>query len=104
MSNLSKEEVKHVAKLSDLPLTEEEISTYQKQLSEVINYIEELKEVDVERVEPTSQTTGLVNVTRKDQVNPLRVLSQEEATSLAHKEHNGYFVVPAVITKEHDDR
>jgi aspartyl-tRNA(Asn)/glutamyl-tRNA(Gln) amidotransferase subunit C len=104
MSGLSKDEVKHVAKLSNLSLNNDEISTYQKQLSEVISYIEELKEVDVEGVEPTSQTTGLVNVNRSDEVNPLRILSQEDATSQANESHNGYFVVPAVITKEHDDR
>lgn len=104
MSKLSADEVKHVAKLSNLNLEEDEISTLQKQLSSVIDYIEELQEVDVEGVEPTSQTTGLINVTREDHVNPERVLSQENATLEADKVHNGYFVVPAVINKEQDDR
>lgn len=104
MSKLTADEVKHVAKLSNLPLNDEEIETYQKQLSEVINYIEELKEVDVENVEPTSQTTGLINIIREDKVNETRVLSQDEALSQAEKVHDGSFVVPAVIAKEHDDR
>jgi aspartyl-tRNA(Asn)/glutamyl-tRNA(Gln) amidotransferase subunit C len=104
MAHLTIDEVKHVAKLSNLTLDDKEIETYLKQLSEVINYIEELQEVDVEGVEPTSQTTGLVNVTRNDEVNESRILSQEEATSQAGNSHDGYFLVPAVIEKEYDDR
>lgn len=104
MAKLTIDEVKHVAKLSNLPLTENEISTFQKQLSKVVNYIEELQEVDITSVEPTSQTTGLVNVTREDKVNPTRTLSQEESISQSVDTHNGYFKVPAVIAKQYDDR
>ena len=104
MAKLTIDEVKHVAKLSNLSMNDEEIATYQKQLSEVINYVEELQEVDVEGVEPTNQTTELINVTRSDEINPTRVLDQESAITEADQAHNGYFVVPAVITKEYDDR
>lgn len=104
MSSLSKDDVEHVAKLSNLSLSEEEVSTFQKQLSEVVNYIDDLNQVDVSGVEPTSQTTGLHNVTRADEVNPTRVLSQEEAVSQAENSHNGFFKVPPVILKTYDDQ
>ena len=103
MSSLSKDDVKHVARLSNLTLTDDQVTTYQEQLSDVVNYIEELQEVDVANTEPTSQTTGLVNVTREDEVNPTRTFSQNEATSEAEHTHNGFFKVPPVITKSYDD-
>jgi aspartyl-tRNA(Asn)/glutamyl-tRNA(Gln) amidotransferase subunit C len=104
MSSLTKDDVKHIAKLSSLPLTNDQIITNQKQLSEIVNYVEELQEVDVSETEPTSQTTGLVNVTREDEINPVRMFSQEEATSEAEHAHNGFFKVPPVITKSYDDQ
>lgn len=67
---LSNEEVLKIAKLSRLELTEEEITTYSHQLSEVLNYIDKLKEVETEGVEETSQVTGLENVFRADEVHP----------------------------------
>ena len=104
MAQLTVGEVKHVAKLANLSLKDEEMETYQKQLSEVIDYIKELQKVDVTGVEPTSQTTGLINITREDEVNMQRVLPQEAAVGQANKVNNEYFVVPAMINKVHDDR
>lgn len=104
MSSLTKDDVKHVAKLSNLPITDKEVDTFQQQLTEVISYIEELEEVDVTDVEPTSQTTGLVNVTRADEVNVTRTLSQNEAVSTTENSHNGFFKVPPVILKSYDDQ
>jgi len=64
MAKLTTDDVKHVAKLANLPLTDEEIKKFQEQLSSVVSYIDELQEVDTKDVEPTSQTTGLENVFR----------------------------------------
>ena len=65
---LSKQEVQHIAKLARLGLTEKEIGKFQKELSATLDYIEKLKEVDIEGVEPTSHSVLLENVTRKDEV------------------------------------
>ncbi len=65
---LSKEQVKHVAKLARLDLTDDEAARFAGQLSDVLSYMEILEEVDTDGVEPTSQVTGLTNVTRKDKV------------------------------------
>ena len=61
---LSKEEIQHIAKLARLELTDKELEKYGGQLSAVLNYIDQLKEVDVKGVEPTAQVTGLENVLR----------------------------------------
>ncbi len=50
---ISKEEVKHIAKLSRLGLTEKEIEKFQKELSLILDYFNLLEEVDVSKVEPT---------------------------------------------------
>jgi len=65
---LTKEEVKHIAKLARLGLTEKEVEKYQKELSAILDYIGKLKEADVSGVEPTSHSVLLENVTRKDEV------------------------------------
>lgn len=65
---LSKEQIQHIAKLARLELTEEELNKYGKQLSGILNYIDQLQEVDVAGVEPTAQVTGLENVLRDDEV------------------------------------
>jgi aspartyl-tRNA(Asn)/glutamyl-tRNA(Gln) amidotransferase subunit C len=66
--NLSKQEIQHIAKLARLELTDKELEKYGGQLSAVLNYIDQLKEVDVKGVEPTAQVTGLENVLREDEI------------------------------------
>lgn len=66
---LTDDEIKHVANLARLELSEEEVLKYGSQLSDVLSYIDQLREVDVDGVEPTAQVTGLLNVLREDEVN-----------------------------------
>lgn len=93
-------DVKKVSKLANLPLSKQEVDTFQKQLSSIIAFIEQLNEVDTKDVKPTSQTTGLENVTRLDLVKAETNLDQAKAISGTEEVHNGYFVVPAILTKE----
>ena len=67
---LSKEEVKHIAKLARLGLNEKEIEKFQKELSSILDYIEKLKEVDVAKVKPTAHSMEMENVMREDRENP----------------------------------
>lgn len=99
MSSLGNDDVVHVAKLAKLDLTKKEVEKFKSQLSNVLGYVEELNKVDTEGIEPTSQTTGLLNVTRQDEVDSMKVLRVEDALSGTDKTHNDYFVVPAVIDK-----
>lgn len=88
-------DVTHVAKLANFPLKPEEKEKFEKQLTEILSYVEKLKEVDTKNVEITSQVTGLENATREDKTTPS--LSQEEALSGAKNKHNGLFKVKAIL-------
>ncbi len=63
---LTKEEVAHVAHLARLDVTEEELEKYTGQLSAILDYVDQLAEVNTDGVEPLAQTTGLVNVLQND--------------------------------------
>ena len=98
--------VPHVAKLANLPLEPHEERKFEKQLSEIVTYVEKLKEVDTKSVEATSQVTGLENITREDEAK--LSLTQDEALSnillrqsseeQAKSQHNGLFKVKAIFT------
>lgn len=68
---LSKEEIIALARLSRLKLTDAEVEQYQKELSSIIGYIDQLSGADTEGLRPTSQVTGLENVSREDEVKEL---------------------------------
>lgn len=65
-NKVSEEEVKHIAELARIELTEEEVNKFTKEISDILGYVEQLKEVDTEGVEPISQVTGKINVFRED--------------------------------------
>lgn len=88
-------DVKYVAHLARLALEADEEQKYGAQLSQVLGYIEKLKEVDVSGVEPTAHAFPLVNVTRPDEVQPS--LSNEEALRNAPATANGLFLVPKIV-------
>lgn len=88
MAKLTKKEVLHVAKLSKLSLKDKDIDKFSTQLSNILEYINLLNEVDVTNVEPTAQTTGLTNVFRKDEIDETKCLPQEgffEVAQILHK-------------------
>lgn len=91
-------DVSHIAKLANLPLSSNEKTKFEKQLDETVEYVEELNKVDTKDTEPTSQVTGLENVTRDDTTKPS--LSQDEALSNAKSKHNGFFKVNAIFNDE----
>jgi aspartyl-tRNA(Asn)/glutamyl-tRNA(Gln) amidotransferase subunit C len=92
---LSKEVVRHVAMLSRLELSEEEVELYATQLGKILDYVETLKALDTSRVEPmvTAAVTG--NVFREDE--PREGLGREEALRSAPEHDEEYFRVPRVI-------
>ena len=98
MSKISTADVKKVAKLANLSLSPEEKVLFQKQLSQILDYISQLQKVDTKNVEPTHHVTGMENVTRTDKVEPC--LNQEQALSQAPATHNGFFKVPAIFPNE----
>jgi aspartyl-tRNA(Asn)/glutamyl-tRNA(Gln) amidotransferase subunit C len=95
-TKLTEEEVRHVAKLARLKLTSSEVKKFQKQLSEVLDYVEILKKLDTSGVEPTSQVTGLENVFREDKPSKPS-LPQKEVLSGAKNKNRGMFKIKAIL-------
>lgn len=65
---LSKKEVEKIANLARIGLSEEELERYRKDLSEILDYVAKLKEVNVDNIEPTSHSVTINNVLRQDKV------------------------------------
>lgn len=92
--------VSHIAKLANIPITAAEEQKLEKAFEETLAVVEELQAVDVRDVEPTYQVTGLENVTRQDIIDEKRMFTQEQALANARAQHDGYFVVPQVISQD----
>ncbi|MCB0856962.1 MAG: Asp-tRNA(Asn)/Glu-tRNA(Gln) amidotransferase subunit GatC [Solirubrobacterales bacterium] len=90
---IDREQVLHVARLSRLRLTEEEVDTLTGELSSVLDHVDKLAEVDIEGVEPTSHVVPLENVLRDDV--PVPSLDRDVALSQAPDPHDGAFRVPS---------
>ena len=67
MSRITIDQVKHVANLARLAITEDEAVMFQQQLDEMITFAEQLNELDTDQVEPTSHVLDMKNVLRKDE-------------------------------------
>ncbi|HCN38637.1 MAG TPA: Asp-tRNA(Asn)/Glu-tRNA(Gln) amidotransferase GatCAB subunit C [Bacteroidetes bacterium] len=90
-------EVEHIAKLAKLKFSIEETEKLQGDLNKILEYIDELNEVNLDDTEPMENINELVNVTRKDEI--IKGLSQEEALKNAPEKTGNYFKVPKVIDK-----
>ncbi len=66
MAKLTREEILKLAKLARIHLTEEEIDSFGNDISIILEYVEQLKDVDLGKLAPTYQVTGLTNVFRED--------------------------------------
>jgi aspartyl-tRNA(Asn)/glutamyl-tRNA(Gln) amidotransferase subunit C len=67
MAKLKRDDILKLAHLARLDLTEQEIAEFTDELSEILQYVEQLQSVDIAGLQPTNQVTGLTNVTRKDE-------------------------------------
>jgi aspartyl-tRNA(Asn)/glutamyl-tRNA(Gln) amidotransferase subunit C len=84
-----------VARLARLALTPAEEKTFGSQLGRILDYVAQLKELDVATIEPTAHAVPLVNVTRPDVVEPS--LPHAEAMRNAPAQANGLFLVPKIV-------
>ena len=92
---LTTEEVEHVARLARLRLSAEEIEKMRAQLSNILEHIDMLKEVDVGDVPPTAQVTDLLNILRADEVRTS--LPREDVLANAPDQQDGMFRVRAIF-------
>ncbi len=92
---ISEEEVRHVANLARLGLTDEEVERMGEQLGAILNYMEQIGELDLEDVPTTANPMDLTNVLRPDE--PGGELPRETALSPAPEEPmDGLFAVPRI--------
>jgi aspartyl-tRNA(Asn)/glutamyl-tRNA(Gln) amidotransferase subunit C len=92
---ISREEVEQVARLARLHLSDEELERMREQLAAILAYVDKLRELDVEGVEPTSHAVPMVNVMRDDENTPC--LPQEEALANAPDRAGEFFRVPRIL-------
>jgi len=88
-------DVVYVARLARINLSDEEANAFQKQLGDVLNYVEKLRQADVSRVEAAAHALPIFNVFREDA--PRDWFAAERALSNAPRKANGLFIVPKVV-------
>jgi len=92
-------DVKHIAKLARLGLTEQEEKKFEKELEGILDFVEKLNKADTKGVEPTAQATGAINVLREDRTD---LLSEDEEIKKdilknAPETESGFFKVKRVL-------
>jgi aspartyl-tRNA(Asn)/glutamyl-tRNA(Gln) amidotransferase subunit C len=95
MSRISIDEVKHVAHLARLEISEEEAVKFRENLDSIISFAELLNEIDTDHVEPTSHVLPIRNVLREDQAS--EGLPKEEVLKNAPEHQDGQFKVPSIL-------
>jgi aspartyl-tRNA(Asn)/glutamyl-tRNA(Gln) amidotransferase subunit C len=89
------QEVKYIAELARLKLTEDELLLFTKQLNNILDYMEKLNKVDTRGIKPTSHALYITNALREDIVE--RSLRKKEAMDNAPQKDRDFFLVPKVI-------
>ncbi len=88
-------EIEYIANLSRITLTVDEKNTFAKQLTNILDYIEKLNELDTDEVQPMAYATSLKNVFREDELKSS--FSHQKILELSPSSTNGFFKVPKVI-------
>ena len=96
MSTITTDDVRHLAQLSNLQLSDEEVADLQVDLGNILNYIDQLGALDTTGVEPTYQVTGLENVWRDDVVEQTAV-TRDTLLKLAPDMADNAVKVPQVL-------
>ncbi len=98
--NITEKEVRYIAELANLRLSDEEVDRYRGDLDEILTYVDKLKEIDTSEVEPMAQVlyAGSETSTLRDDVNRPS-FDPEVALRSAPKSGAGQFKVPRVIPR-----
>jgi aspartyl-tRNA(Asn)/glutamyl-tRNA(Gln) amidotransferase subunit C len=92
---ITREEVRHIARLANLEFTEEEQDRFTRQLSAILDHVAHLDRLDTSAVAPTSHAGDETSPLREDTPRP--TLSNDEATANAPEAARGLFKVPRVL-------
>ena len=100
MTEITKDDVIHVAKLARLSLSEEEIVKFGAQMETILEHASAVSKIDTTGIVPTSHPLKMQNVLREDVVGPS--LSQDQALSGAPNAQDGRFMVPQILDTEEE--
>jgi aspartyl-tRNA(Asn)/glutamyl-tRNA(Gln) amidotransferase subunit C len=95
VSQISRDDVAHLARLARLTLSDGELDSFAGQLDAILAHVGAIQAVDVTGVEATDNPLKSVNVTRPDVIEPC--LTQEQALAAAPKAEDGRFAVPRIL-------
>ena len=95
MSKIGTTEVKRIAKLARIGLTDEEVAQMSVELGNILEFVQQLSAVDITDTLPTDQVTGLEDVWREDVVRPS--MPREQLLANAPAQKKGYIVVKRVL-------
>jgi aspartyl-tRNA(Asn)/glutamyl-tRNA(Gln) amidotransferase subunit C len=89
---ISEEQVRHVALLSRLRLTDEQVASLGVELNDILLQVDKISSLDLSGVEPTAHAVAVTDVTRPDVIRP--GLSREDALLNAPEQQDGAFLIP----------
>lgn len=92
---ITSNEVEHIAKLSKLETVQEDKEQVAVKLAAIVDYTQQLRELDISGVEPTTHVLPLTNVFRDDECVPC--LPREQVLALAPEREDGFFKVPSIL-------
>ncbi len=94
---LTKDEIKHIAALARISLTDEETEKYQKDLSAILDYFKKLEELDTEKIEPIGHITGRFNSFREDKQEDFGSLEKVAIMKNAPETKDKFIKVKSVL-------
>ncbi len=95
---ISREQVHKVAHLARLELTEQEEAEFTTQLGSILDYFEQLSELDTSNVKPTTRVIEVTNVTRPDELQPFS--DRESILAIAPELDGDFFKVPKILSED----
>ena len=93
--SISPKDVQYIAALARIHVPEDKLEGFTRNLGDIVKYVEQLQELDVDNVKPTSHAVPLGNVLREDVIKPS--LTNQEALAIAVEAKDGFLKVPLVI-------
>lgn len=96
MTQISRNDVQHLAQLSSLALSDQEVDDLRTDIAGILEYVDQLQELDTSGVEPTYQVTDLDNVWRDDAIDDYGI-NRDDLIAIAPDSLNGQIKVPKVL-------
>lgn len=95
MTKITPDEVRRIAALANIGLKGDEVAQYAAELDQIVQFVEQLQQVETEGIPPTDQVTGLVDVWRDDIVTS--EYSRDQLLANAPEQKDGFFKVKRVL-------